>query len=258
MRQAREKASDSLWYKDAVVYELHIKSFHDSNEALKKIILTGYPEVITLQYNILDRQLEEGIALACEKGIGIVVMGPVGGGRLGEPSEALANVLPGVKRVPELALRFVLANPHVCIALSGMSTLEQVEENVRVASDTVALTAEDHAAINRHLDKLKAMADENANEAWKWIEVAVSFPYDNARGLRELGTELAERQGLRAVADQREGGDVPERGRPAIAEDDRVALGEREQVDEKAIVDRLAPLVLVLCLFYTSPSPRDS
>lgn len=32
MRQAREKASDSLWYKDAVVYELHIKSFHDSND----------------------------------------------------------------------------------------------------------------------------------------------------------------------------------------------------------------------------------
>ncbi len=31
MREAREKTSDSLWYKDAVVYELHIKSFHDSN-----------------------------------------------------------------------------------------------------------------------------------------------------------------------------------------------------------------------------------
>ncbi|HPC93554.1 MAG TPA: alpha-amylase family glycosyl hydrolase [Sedimentisphaerales bacterium] len=32
MREAREKTSDSLWYKDAVVYELHIKSFHDSND----------------------------------------------------------------------------------------------------------------------------------------------------------------------------------------------------------------------------------
>ena len=35
-------------------------------------------------------------------------------------------------------------------------------------------------------EKLKVMADEIANEGWKWIEVAVSFPYDNARGLREL------------------------------------------------------------------------
>ncbi len=40
-------------------------------------------------------------------------------------------------------------------------------------------------------EKLKAMADEIANEGWKWIEVAVSFPYDNARGLRELaGTPI--------------------------------------------------------------------
>ncbi|MBZ0227112.1 MAG: ParB N-terminal domain-containing protein, partial [Bauldia sp.] len=40
-------------------------------------------------------------------------------------------------------------------------------------------------------EKLKVMADEIANEGWKWIEVAVSFPYDNARGLRELaGTPI--------------------------------------------------------------------
>jgi len=31
LREPREKTSDSLWYKDAVIYELHIKSFHDSN-----------------------------------------------------------------------------------------------------------------------------------------------------------------------------------------------------------------------------------
>jgi len=58
-------------------------SFHDSNESLVKLVDTGYPESITLQYNMLDQSLERGIAHAHERGVGIVVMGPVAGGRLG-------------------------------------------------------------------------------------------------------------------------------------------------------------------------------
>lgn len=50
-------------------------SFHDTNEALVKLIDTGYVESITLQYNLLNRALEEGIAHAKAKGVGIVVMG---------------------------------------------------------------------------------------------------------------------------------------------------------------------------------------
>lgn len=134
-------------------------SFHDNNEALIKIVNTGYLETITLQYNMLDRQLEEGIALAHEKGIGVIVMGPVAGGRLGTNSEVLAQLIPSVKQVPELALRFVLANPNVTVALSGMSAMQQVEENVATASDPISLTDEDKAAIEEHLVRLRNMAD---------------------------------------------------------------------------------------------------
>ncbi len=133
-------------------------SFHDSNESLKKIVETGYPAVITLQYNILDRSLEEGIALAHEKGIGIVGMGPVGGGRLGAQSEVLESLVPGIDRVPELALRFVLANPNVTVALSGMSEMKHVEENLATCSDAVALSPSDRAAIDAHLARLGEMA----------------------------------------------------------------------------------------------------
>ncbi len=134
-------------------------SFHDSAESLRKIVDTGYPSVITLQYNLLDQQLEEGIAYAHDKGIGVVVMGPVGGGRLGSDSEVLGSVITGVRRIPELALRFVLSNPNVAVALSGMSTLAQVEENVAVASSSRRLEADDLALLDAHLKKLKAMAD---------------------------------------------------------------------------------------------------
>lgn len=134
-------------------------SFHDDNAALCEIVDSGYPDVITLQYNLLDRQLEDGIARAHAKGMGVVVMGPVGGGRLGVESDVLKRLLPGVERIPELALRFVLANPNVTVAISGMSTMGQVEENLAVASSSLALTSGDTAAIDAHMDRLKAMAD---------------------------------------------------------------------------------------------------
>jgi len=133
-------------------------SFHDNNDALMKLVDSGYPEVITLQYNLLDRQLEEGIAHAHEKGIGVVVMGPVAGGRLAAASDVLESLVPGIKRVPELALRFVLANPNVSIALSGMSTMQHVEENIVTANDDSTLSESDRAAIREHAERLSEMA----------------------------------------------------------------------------------------------------
>lgn len=134
-------------------------SFHDDNAALMKLIDTGYPEVITLQYNMLDRKLEEGIAYAREKGIGVVAMGPVAGGRLGASNDALNGIVPGIERIPELALRFVLSNPNVSLALSGMQTIQQLEENLLIASDSTALSRDDWTAIDEQLGRLKNMAD---------------------------------------------------------------------------------------------------
>ena len=134
-------------------------SFHDDNEALAKIVDTGYVESITLQYNILDRSLREGIAHAHEKGLGVVVMGPVAGGRLGAQGEPIKAMVPGIERLPDLALRFVLSNPNVSIALSGMSTMQQVEENVETAAGQAALSPEDLKAIDRQLARLQKMAD---------------------------------------------------------------------------------------------------
>jgi predicted aldo/keto reductase-like oxidoreductase len=133
-------------------------SFHDTNDGLMKLVDSGYPDVITLQYNMLDRQLEEGIAHAHAHGIGIVAMGPVAGGNLGATSEVLNTLIPNITRVPELALRFVLGNPHVSVALSGMSAIEQVEENAAVASDPTPLSEADQAAIDEHLTRMREMA----------------------------------------------------------------------------------------------------
>ncbi|TFG71333.1 MAG: aldo/keto reductase [Anaerolineales bacterium] len=134
-------------------------SFHDDVDALKRLIDSGYVESITMQYNLLYRDLEEGIAYAGEKGVGVVIMGPVAGGRLAGPSDVLQNLVPGVKRVPELALRFVLSNPNVTVALSGMGTLQMVEENTAIAADAISLTAEDRLMIQEHVTQLAEMAN---------------------------------------------------------------------------------------------------
>lgn len=134
-------------------------SFHDDNEALRKVIDSGFYSSVTVQYNMFDRQLEEAMAYAHDKNIGVTAMGPVGGGRLGVPNDVFAKILPEVKRIPELALRFVLANPDVTIALSGMSTILQVDENVAVASDGRVLNNNEIRIVEEQLDRLRKMAD---------------------------------------------------------------------------------------------------
>lgn len=134
-------------------------SFHDNNDALIKVVDSGIYDCITIQYNMLDRQLECGIAHAHAKGMGVVVMGPVGGGRLGTQNGVFESMIPSVKRIPELAMRFVLCNPNVDIALSGMSTMEQVQENIQTCSDELALSPDEQKIIDDQLERLKKAAD---------------------------------------------------------------------------------------------------
>jgi predicted aldo/keto reductase-like oxidoreductase len=124
-----------------------------------KLLETGFFRGMTLQYNLLDRSNEPVIDYAREHGIGIVVMGPVGGGRLGMPSERLGSIVPGVATTSEIALRFVLANPGVSTAISGMSAMEQVEENCATGAREEPLTDAEKAAIEQALEENRKLAE---------------------------------------------------------------------------------------------------
>ncbi len=136
-------------------------SFHDDPKRMPDIIEAAPDfDVVTCQYNLLDRGNEESMASAHDQGLGVVVMGPVGGGRLGFPSEQLQGMLPGgTKSSPEVALRFVLANPNVSVALSGMNTVEMVEENAATASRESTLTEDERQAIVEALAENRRLAD---------------------------------------------------------------------------------------------------
>jgi len=135
-------------------------SFHDSPDVLKQIIDSGFFVSMLVQYNLLDRSNEEMIKYAAEKGIGVIVMGPVGGGRLGEPSAAIQKLLPERQFASaETALRFVLTNPWVTTALSGMRNIRMVDENVKVAVNNARLSATEIERITQLTAEYRALAD---------------------------------------------------------------------------------------------------
>jgi len=133
-------------------------SCHDTPANLVRLIDTGEFEVMTVQYNFLDRANEEAIAHAHERGMGVVIMGPVGGGRLAAPSPELARLAGGASTAA-IALRFVLANPHVSCAISGMSNMAQLEENVATAERLGALDDAETAQVAAALAERRRLAE---------------------------------------------------------------------------------------------------
>jgi predicted aldo/keto reductase-like oxidoreductase len=134
-------------------------SFHAPPEDFPKVVDTGEFVGCTVQYNLIDRSNEAGIARAAAKGLAVVIMGPVGGGRLAGPSSVIENLDVGAASTAELALRFVLANADVDCAISGMSSREQLRENVATASRTDRLDEAEIARINESFDEYRKLAE---------------------------------------------------------------------------------------------------
>jgi hypothetical protein len=115
-------------------------SFHDNFSAFKQII-DGYGgwTFCQIQYNYMDTGNQagtKGLKYAASKGLAVVVMEPILGGRLANPPVEIRHLLEsfGRKRSPsEWALQWVWNQQEVSLVLSGMSSMAQVEENLASA-----------------------------------------------------------------------------------------------------------------------------
>ena len=115
-------------------------SFHDRYEVFQEIV-DAYDRwtVAMFQYNYMrihDEAGERGLKYAASKGLAPVVLGPVMGGRLVDAPEEVQRVWDSSprKRTPvDWALQWLWNQPEVSVVLSGMSTMEQVVQNVRSA-----------------------------------------------------------------------------------------------------------------------------
>ena len=120
-------------------------SFHDTYEAFEEVLRGRDWDFCQIQYNYLDEHTQagrEGLLYAESKGIPVIIMEPLRGGRLVQllPEEAkllFAEAVP--KRTPaEWAFRWLWNQTGVTVVLSGMNSLEMVQQNVQVASESKA------------------------------------------------------------------------------------------------------------------------
>ena len=117
-------------------------SFHDHYELFEEVI-DYYPwEFCQIQLNYVDVEFQaglKGLKYAASKGIPVVIMEPLKGGRITDAVPPTIQEIwdsAPVRRTPvEWAFKWVASFPEVLTILSGMSNMEQLEDNIRILSD---------------------------------------------------------------------------------------------------------------------------
>ncbi len=132
-------------------------SFHGDTGTFLRILDAYDWDLCQIQYNYLDENSQAGRAglqAAAARGVPVVIMEPLRGGRLVHlPVKARRELEKSGKGCSpaELGLRWLWDQPEVTCVLSGMNSLEMIDENARIASQTVTggCTAEDLALVER-------------------------------------------------------------------------------------------------------------
>jgi predicted aldo/keto reductase-like oxidoreductase len=137
-------------------------SFHDKLEVFQEIIdaYDGWT-FCQIQYNYMDIENQagtEGLRYATSKGLAVVIMEPILGGRLVNPPQSIQDLWDTAtepRKPADWALQWVWNQPEVSLVLSGMSAMQHVVENVASAkkSGINTLSAEDLELIGRVREK---------------------------------------------------------------------------------------------------------
>ena len=140
-------------------------SFHDRAEMLERI-LTDHPEieVVQIQFNYLDYddptvQSRECYEVCRKFGKPVLVMEPVKGGSLVKLPEAAQAVLDGLHggSPASYALRFAAGFPGIAMVLSGMSSMEQMRDNLSFMTDFRPLDEREEAAVKQVQEIFRGM-----------------------------------------------------------------------------------------------------
>jgi len=135
-------------------------SFHSDPDKMTELIDTGAFATVMGQYNLVDRVNEELFAYAKDNGVGTIVMGPVMGGVLTDGGQAFVDQMQSnAASAAEMAMRFVWSLPSVDVLLSGISTMEQLEENAAVAKHAESIPQAERDALIERAQALSSLND---------------------------------------------------------------------------------------------------
>ena len=117
-------------------------SFHGSSEMFIKILNAYDWDFVQIQYNYMDENSQAGVRglkAAAQKGVPVIIMEPLRGGRLvnGIPEKARELITDSTGwSAAEFGLKWLWNQPEVTTVLSGMNSMEMIRENIRIASET--------------------------------------------------------------------------------------------------------------------------
>ena len=189
-------------------------SYHGETEMFLKILNAYDWDFCQIQYNYLDEHSQagrRGLKAAAEKGIPVIIMEPLRGGKLvdlpDKAKEALAADSHGYTPA-ELGLRWLWDQSEVTCVLSGMNSKEQVLENCRIASEAEPghLTGEDLETVEqikriiREREKVGCTGCRYCMPCPKGVDIPGNFYYYNLKYMEKSSRarfEFAQNMGLR-------------------------------------------------------------
>ena len=189
-------------------------SYHGDTEMFLKILDAYDWDFCQIQYNYLDEYSQagrRGLEAAAEKGVPVIIMEPLRGGKLVNLPEQAKEILAADSHgysPAELGLRWLWDQPGVTCVLSGMNSEEMVRENIRIASEAEPghLTEEDQEVVAqirqiiRQREKVGCTGCRYCMPCPKGVDIPGNFYYYNLMYIEKKTSarfEFAQSMGLR-------------------------------------------------------------
>lgn len=135
-------------------------SFHDDLDTYKEVIDAYDWDFVQIQLNYIDtdhQQGIEGLHMAAERNMGVIIMEPLRGGRIVDVPTEVQDLYDGAENNysnVEWAFKWLLDMPEIHVILSGMSTMDHVEDNLRIFNENEAgcMTDAEHEIMAKAAD----------------------------------------------------------------------------------------------------------
>lgn len=189
-------------------------SYHGETEMFLKLLNAYDWDFCQIQYNYLDEYTQAGrtgLQAAAKKGIPVIIMEPLRGGKLVNLPDKAKNVLAHDSKCytpAELGLRWLWDQPEVTCVLSGMNSEDMINENTRIASEAEPgdLTPEDMQIVEqikqiiREREKVGCTGCRYCMPCPKGVDIPGNFYYYNLMYMEKKSSarlEFAKNMGLR-------------------------------------------------------------